>query len=113
MPILPAPEAFGMHENADINKDLQEVGELLESLMLTQSSDAGGGSGQTPAEVIGGISADIMQRVPVEFDLEVVQRLHPQDYHESMNTVLVQELSRFNALLSVVRAYLISTVCSC
>lgn len=55
LPILPAPEAFGMHENADINKDLQEVGELLDSLMLTQSSDAGGASGQTPEEVIGGI----------------------------------------------------------
>lgn len=47
-------------------------------------------------------AADLTQRIPAEFDLEMVQRLHPQDYHESMNTVLVQELSRFNALLSVV-----------
>ena len=113
LPILPAPEAFGMHENADINKDLQEVGELLASLMLTQSSDAGGGTGQTPEEVISGIAADITQRVPAEFDLEMVQRLHPQDYHESMNTVLVQELSRFNALLSIVSAYPFSAVRSC
>jgi Dynein heavy chain C-terminal domain/Dynein heavy chain AAA lid domain len=102
LPILPAPEAFGMHENADINKDLQEVGELLESLMLTQSNDAVGGSGKTTEEVISGIAADIVKRVPPEFDLEAVQRKYPQDYHESMNTVLVQELSRFNGLLAIV-----------
>lgn len=102
LPILPAPEAFGMHENADINKDLQEVGELLASLMLTQSSDAAGGSGRSTEEVISDIATDIVQRIPPKFDLELVQRKHPQDYHESMNTVLVQELSRFNALLVIV-----------
>lgn len=33
---------------------------------------------------------------------------HPQDYYNSMNTVLVQELVRFNALAAAMRASLAS-----
>jgi dynein heavy chain, axonemal len=104
LPILSAPEAFGLHENANINKDLQEVDQLLTSLMLTQSRDVSS-AGQSPEQLIGEASADILARLPPNFDMETVQRAFPQDYHESMNTVLTQELSRFNNLLSVVCAH--------
>jgi len=32
------PQVYGLHDNADIVKDLQETGLLLESVMLTQVS---------------------------------------------------------------------------
>lgn len=102
LPIVSEPEAFGLHENANITKDLQEVEQLLASLMLTQSRDSSS-SAKSPEELIGDISADILARLPADFDIEDVQRKYPQDYNESMNTVLAQELTRFNALLSAVR----------
>lgn len=40
MPLSALPEAFGLHENADITKDLQST-----ELMLTTLLAAGGGSG--------------------------------------------------------------------
>ena len=39
LPILPEPEAFGLHENADITKDLGQTALLTETLIKT-----GGGS---------------------------------------------------------------------
>ena len=40
LPLMAAPEAFGLHENADITKDLQMTDLMLQTLL-----DAGGGAG--------------------------------------------------------------------
>ncbi len=42
LPLIAQPEVFGLHENADITKDLQETNLFLDSLMLTQSREAAG-----------------------------------------------------------------------
>ena len=47
-------------------------------------------------------SMDVSGYHKYNIDIEHVQRLYPQDYNESMNTVLVQELGRFNTLLNIV-----------
>lgn len=91
-PILLAPtslQVFGLHENADITKDLQDTNMLLDSLMLTQSRQATG-VGMSFEEAVGGVATDILDRMPPPFDLEEVERIFPQEYLNSMNTVLVQ-----------------------
>lgn len=42
-------------------------------------------------------------RLPGDFDIEAVGMAYPTSYHESMNTVLVQELQRYNNLTAVMR----------
>jgi len=97
------PEAFGMHANADIAKDKKEMFLMVGSILLTQSQSGGGGGGKSRDEVVGEIAADIAQKVPPNFDIELVQRAYPITYLESMNTVLKQELIRYNRLLNIMR----------
>lgn len=47
-------------------------------------------------EVIEELAQDILSKLPSDFDLELVMKLYPVVYEESMNTVLRQELIRFN-----------------
>lgn len=48
----------------------------------------------------------IHSKAPIPFDLESIARNYPTDYNESMNTVLVQEITRYNRLLEKMTAIL-------
>jgi len=69
---VPKPEVFGLHENADITKDLGEVELMLKTILLTQSQGSGGG-GRSAEEVVGDISNDILAKLPANFDMEVIK----------------------------------------
>ncbi|XP_026560379.1 dynein heavy chain 3, axonemal [Pseudonaja textilis] len=107
LPISTHPEIFGLHENADITKDNQETNLLFDGVLLTLPREAGGG-GKSPQETVEELAQDVLSKLPDDFDLEHVMKLYPVLYEESMNTVLRQELIRFNRLTEVVRSSLIS-----
>jgi dynein heavy chain len=98
LPLIAAPEVFGLHDNADITKDLQESQALLDGLLTAQktsessstSSSSGSGAVKSTEAVIGEVAADILARLPGVFDIEAAEAAYPQDYYNSMNTVLVQ-----------------------
>ena len=79
--------------------------QLFDSILLTLPRQTGGG-GKSSAEVIDELSADILSKFPPLFDMEMVMNKYPVVYEESMNTVLRQELIRFNRLTEVVRSTL-------
>ena len=87
-----------MHENVDISKELQETKILFDNVLLTQSSvgGAGGGAGSKSDESLLIIAMDILHKLPNDYDLELALEIYPVTYEESMNTVLVQEMDRFN-----------------
>nr|WAW84833.1 axonemal dynein heavy chain reconstructed 1 [Halisarca dujardinii] len=105
LPLLPNPEVFGLHDNADITKDNQETNQLFEGILLTLPRQTSGG-GKSAQEVIDELAADILSKLPANFNLEQVMKQYPVVYNESMNTVLRQELIRFNRLTTVVRSTL-------
>ncbi|XP_074961219.1 dynein axonemal heavy chain 3 [Phalacrocorax aristotelis] len=107
LPITTHPEVFGLHENADITKDNQETNELFSGVLLTLPREAGGG-GKTPQETVEDLAQDILSKLPNGFDVKEVMKVYPVLYEESMNTVLRQELIRFNRLTEVVRNSLIN-----
>ena len=101
---------YGLHANADISKDQKDTNLLFESILTTQSNEGGGGGGGggDAEEMLAKIANGILDRLPPDFDLESVQRKYPVTYTESMNTVLAQELIRFNRLIVIVRSSLLN-----
>eukprot|EP00741_Cyanophora_paradoxa_P007767 tig00001206_g7515.t1 len=102
LPIRDSPEVFGLHDNADITYALNETGELLGNALSLQPRTTGGG-GKTMDAVVDDLCGDILERLPQPFDVMAVQEKFPVQYEESMNTVLTQDVLRFNKLIVVVR----------
>lgn len=58
-------------------------------------------------EIITEIATNIEKKTPAVFDYEAVYNAYPTDYKESMNTVLVQEIIKYNNLLVVMKRTLV------
>ena len=100
------PDVFGLHGNADITKDLGQTRVMLDTLLkLGGASSSGGGQKD---ETVGELAADILRRLPPQFDIEKAQERYPVKYEESLNQVLCQEMERFNRLLAVIRSSLVN-----
>lgn len=106
LPVVSAPEVFGLHSNATITKDLNETNSLFTSILLTERGGGGGGSkgsGKSKEDTIGDVASDVLSKIRDIYDLEAIGGKYPTDPKQSMNTVLVQELARFNVLIKVVK----------
>ncbi|XP_076664543.1 dynein axonemal heavy chain 7 [Andrena cerasifolii] len=111
--LITEPSVFGMNENVEIIKDQQETNFLFSSLLLTQdradlwrSGKAAviAGGGQTSSdEIVFGIARDISGKMPANYNIVLALEKYPTSYEQSMNTVLVQEMGRFNKLLNYVK----------
>uniref|UniRef100_A0A452FPX9 Dynein axonemal heavy chain 12 n=1 Tax=Capra hircus TaxID=9925 RepID=A0A452FPX9_CAPHI len=106
LPFTQHPEIFGLHENVDISKDLQQTKILFESLLLTQGGSKQTGSSGSTDQILLEITKDILNKLPSDFDIESALLKYPVRYEESMNTVLVQEMERFNNLIKTIRSTL-------
>ena len=105
LPLNPKPEAFGLHENAEITTSQLEVINLTEG-MLSMQPRTSSGKGKTREEVIMDLAKFLESKTRPVFDLEIVGKKFPTDYNESMNTVVCQECVRYNGLLAAMKVSL-------
>ncbi|CAE8635452.1 unnamed protein product [Polarella glacialis] len=105
LPLVVPPGIYGFHENANLTREQNETYTLMENLLLTVGQASGGG-GISMEDAIREVAEDILRRTPPAWDVEKVQLQYPTIYEESMNTVLLQELARFNNLTEVIIASL-------
>ena len=91
-----------MHDNANITCAQNETSEIFNMLLSLQPRSSGGNDGSLSREdQIIAAAKDIEASLPLPFDEEAISTAFPVMYEESMNTVLVQEVKRFNRLLIV------------
>ncbi|RLU26559.1 hypothetical protein DMN91_000355 [Ooceraea biroi] len=106
-PIITEPSVFGMNENADILKDQRETDLLFSSLLLTQETVKGLRQASDD-EIVYSVATEILDKLPDDYDLVAAIAKYPMLYSQSMNTILVQEMDRFNKLLQCIRNSLVN-----
>ena len=102
LPLNDRPEVFGLHDNANITSGINDTNGLLDTILSLQPQSSGEG-GESPDEIITKQCEKILSDLPGQFDEEAVARKYPVVYEESMNTVLQQELMRFNILQAKIK----------
>jgi dynein heavy chain len=105
LPLNPSAEAFGLHENAEITTNQSATRLILENVLSIQPRQAGVG-GLSREQQISEIATQLQEKTPAAFDIDEVQERYPTDYNESMNTVLTQELVKYNRLLVLMKEML-------
>ncbi|XP_019331155.1 dynein axonemal heavy chain 1 [Alligator mississippiensis] len=101
LPLNDIPEIFGLHDNANITFAQNETFALLGAIVQLQPKTSASG-GQSREEVVEETLKDILEKLPAPINLKDVMLKYPVLYEESMNTVLVQEVIRYNRLLEII-----------
>ena len=94
-----------MHDNANITCAITVADSTFEIILSLQPRVASGGGVSREDQIIE-MAQGFEKVLPPLYDIEAVGMLYPTDYHESMNTVLVQEGQRYNRLLAVMHTSL-------
>ena len=128
MPSDEPPELFGLHANANISKSLREMLSMCSQLRrmgevegVQASPEAAEGTGamastskessgaQNDEARVAATCQELLLRLPSRpVDLALVRARYPMSREFSMNSVLVQELERYNALVKLITTSLAS-----
>jgi dynein heavy chain len=105
MPLNDSPEVFGLHENANITYQTQESEKMVSTILSIQPRVAGGSGGKSTDEIVSELSQELEGKLPSQLDLgnclKGLFKTNEKGLMQSLSTVLVQEIERFNRLLKV------------
>jgi len=102
IPVDHSPEVFGLHINSGIIRDLHATELLFKSFIAIMETSGGTDDSDTTEKALEATASDILTKLPNNFDVEAATIKYPVMYTESTNVVLIQEMERFNVLLSVI-----------
>lgn len=110
LPATETPEVFGMHENANIAFEVQELHRVLDTILAMQPRLATLPGSTTPDQQVAAIAASILDKLPpilsmTEAGPGVFERT-PAGQLNSLAVVLRQEMERFNRLSQVMSSSL-------
>ena len=80
--------------------------QLLDGVLLTQIQITSAGAERNTEAIVFDLAFNILSKMPPQFNIEHVSKKYPVLYTNSMNTVLRQELIRFNRLTAVIKSSL-------
>jgi len=102
---------FGLHHNARITFETQETLKLLDTITALQPRTGGGAGGESPEEMVSALCEKLEGDMPVKLDREEagLTTFEPNEKGDldSLQIVLLHEMSRFNKLLARVKQTLI------
>jgi len=104
LPDQESPLLVGLHPNANITLALNESAAMLNDI-LRLSSDSEGATGHLGQQATK-MANEILVQIREPFKIKEVEKKYPFKYGESMNSVLLQELARFNDLIDTVKTSL-------
>ena len=103
IPLNSTPEVFGLNDNADITCAISETNSLFATALLTLPRTVSAKAGASTEDQVRERAVEILKKLPEAFDVDDVRMRHPNKLEESLNSVLHQELMRFNNLLNIAR----------
>lgn len=104
LPMVQSPEVFGLHPNADISYYTAAAKSLWDGLSSLQSRHAGRADDKSQEGFIVNTASDIQRKIPEPFDLALMRK--EMGTPTPVQTVLIQELERFNILASTMASSL-------
>jgi len=106
LPLTDDPEVFGMHENANIIYQAQESQKIINTILNIQPRVASGASGKSSDETVFDLAQQILDELPELLKKEEGNaELFKEDKDgliPPLSTVVLQEMARFNKLLTVI-----------
>ena len=98
-PQVQIPDIFGLHANADISRSRKEAYDICSRLLALQPQAVSTSYEDQKSSILQQ-SHMILSKISETFDINKVLEKYPLSYDESMNTVLIQEISRYNRLIN-------------
>lgn len=111
MPLEDNPEIFGLNDNANVKYQQQESMRTVDTILSIQPREGGAGGGLTPDEIVLEKSKELLEKLPAVLDYAERNKNmfipNAQGIIPSLDTVLLQEMEKFNRLLAKMRRSLI------
>ena len=100
------PAVFGLNDNADITCAISDTNSLFSTTLLTLPRTISAKAGASTEDQVKERVVEILKKLPEKYDVDNVRMKHPNKLEESLNSVLHQELMRFNNLLGITKTSL-------